>query len=378
MHTSLINDYRGNAVKFRVERELLTEALGAAARVASSRNNAMPALSGVHMQVKGDSLVLTCTDNDLSVRSTLAVGGAQDGVAVVSAKLVSDIVRAMPEEKVTIDAQGEEVIVSAGKSQFTVPTFAATDFPNIVVAGTQPVTIGAKIFGEALGQVVRASSNDMQRLALTGVLMVAEPDSVCLVATDSYRLAVRELPGATMLGHGAEIVVPGRALSELERLIGGAETMTMALGENRATFEVGGSTLTTTLLNVEFPKYKQLISAHYPNKVTTAREPLLEAVRRSRILARETTPVRLEMLSNSIRLSVVTQDIGQVVDELDAKLDGGEITIGFNSQYLMDGIDAVKGDEITIESTDPVKPAVLRGVGDKSYLYLVMPQRLTS
>jgi len=184
-------------------------------------------------------LVLTCTDNDLSVRSTLAVGGAQDGVAVVSAKLVSDIVRAMPEEKVTIDAQGEEVIVSAGKSQFTVPTFAATDFPNIVVAGTQPVTIGAKIFGEALGQVVRASSNDMQRLALTGVLMVAEPDSVCLVATDSYRLAVRELPGATMLGHGAEIVVPGRALSELERLIGAAESMTMALGENRATFEVG-------------------------------------------------------------------------------------------------------------------------------------------
>ncbi|MFM8651145.1 MAG: DNA polymerase III subunit beta, partial [Acidimicrobiaceae bacterium] len=158
-------------MKFRVERELLTEALGAAARVASSRNNAMPALSGVHMQVKGDSLVLTCTDNDLSVRSTLAVGGAQDGVAVVSAKLVSDIVRAMPEEKVTIDAQGEEVIVSAGKSQFTVPTFAATDFPNIVVAGTQPVTIGAKVFGEALGQVVRASSNDMQRLALTGVLM---------------------------------------------------------------------------------------------------------------------------------------------------------------------------------------------------------------
>jgi len=101
-------------------------------------------------------------------------------------------------------------------------------------------------------------------------------------------------------------------------------------------------------------------------------------VRRSRILARETTPVRLEMLSNSIRLSVVTQDIGQVVDELDAKLDGTEITIGFNSQYLMDGIDAIKGDEITIESTDPVKPAVLRGVGDKNYLYLVMPQRLTS
>jgi DNA polymerase III subunit beta len=365
-------------MKFRVERELLSEALSGGARVASNRNNAMPALSGVHFEVKSDVLVLTSTDNDLSVRFALAVAGLQDGVAVVSAKLISDIVRAMPEEKVTIEAQEDEITVSAGSSEFKIHLFAASDFPNIVTAGTQSVTISAKVFAESLNQVVRAASSDMQRLALTGVLMVAEPDSVCLVATDSYRLAVRELPGATMLGHGAEIVVPGRALDELKRLIGEAETLTMALGENRATFEVGNATLTTTLLNVEFPKYKQLISASYPNKATTAREAFLEAVRRLRILARETTPVRLEMLKDSIRLSVVTQDLGQGVEELEAKLEGSEITVGFNSQYLLDGIDAISGDEITIESTDPVKPAVLRGVGDKNYLYLVMPQRLTT
>ncbi len=365
-------------MKFRVERELLTEALAGAARVASNRNNAMPALSGVHIEVKGNALILTCTDNDLSVRFCLNVAGLQDGIVVVSAKLISDIVRAMPQEKVTIETQGEDITVSAGTAEFKVHLFAASDFPKIVLAGTQPVTLSAKVFAESLNQVVRASSNDMQRLALTGVLMVAEPDSVCLVATDSYRLAVRELPGATMLGHGVEIVVPGRALAELERLIGGAETMTMALGENRATFEVGSATLTTTLLNVEFPKYKQLISSHYPNKTTTAREPLLEAVRRLKILARETTPVRLEMLKNSIRLTVVTQDLGQGLEELEAKLVGDEITVGFNSQYLLDGIDAISGDEITIESTDPVKPAVLRGIGDTNYLYLVMPQRLTT
>ena len=113
-----------------------------------------------------------------------------------------------------------------------------------------------------------------------------------------------------------------------------------------------------------------MISASYPNKTTTAREPFLEAVRRLRILARETTPVRLEMLKDSIRLSVVTQDLGQGVEDLEAKLDGNEITVGFNSQYLLDGIDAISGDEITIESTDPVKPAVLRGVGDKTALRL--------
>jgi DNA polymerase III subunit beta len=221
-------------MKFRVERELLSEALSGGARVASNRNNAMPALSGVQFEVKGDVLVLTSTDNDLSLRFALAVAGLQDGVAVVSAKLISDIVRVMPEEKVTVDAQGDEITVSAGTSEFKIHLFAASDFPNIVTAGTQSVTMSAKVFAESLRQVVRAASSDMQRLALTGVLMVAEPDSVCLVATDSYRLAVRELPGATMLGHGAEIVVPGRALDELERLIGDAETMTMALGDNRA------------------------------------------------------------------------------------------------------------------------------------------------
>lgn len=365
-------------MKFRVEREALSEALGSAARVASHRNNALPALSGAHLRVTGNQLVLTCTDNDLSVRFELPVGGVADGVAVVSAKLISDIVRSMPEEKVTIEGQAEEVLVSAGKSQFTVPAFAATDFPQVVVASGSPVTISAATFAEALRQVVRAASSDMQRLALTGVLVAAEPDGVRLVATDSYRLAVRELPGATLVGRGQEILVPSRSLGELERLIQHGDEVRVTQGDNRATFECGGVTLTTTLLNVEFPKYKQLIASSYPNQLTTNREQLLEAVRRARILARETTPVRLEMTPSTLRLSVVTQDLGQVVDEIDATMQGAEITLGFNSDYLLQGIEAITTEEISIQTTEPVKPAVLRGVGDPHYLYLVMPQRLTA
>jgi len=359
-------------MKFRVEREVLAEALGAAARVASTRNNAMPALSGVRIEVTGDKLLLSCTDNDLSVQFVLNVGGQEDGVVVASAKLMSDIVRSMSEGKVTVETTGETVSVSSGRAQFTVPTFAATDFPNIVQASAPPVTLAANLFADALRQVVRAASSDMQRLALTGVLMSAEPDGLRLVATDSYRLAVRDLPGSNILGHGEKVVIPSRALNELQRLLASGEEASLCLAGDRATFTVGQATLSTSLLQIEFPNYRQLIQPNYPN------EPLLEAIRRCRILARETTPVRLEMTATSLKLIVVTQDVGNTVEELDATLVGSDITVGFNPEYLSAGIEAVTGDEITIQTTDPIKPAVLRGVGAPDYLYLVMPQRLTN
>jgi DNA polymerase-3 subunit beta len=364
-------------MKFRVEREVLAEALGAAARVASTRNNAMPALSGVKLEVTGDQLMLSCTDNDLSVQFVLPVGGQADGVVVATAKLLSDIVRAGAEGKVTFESVGEEVHISSGRAQTTVATFAASDFPNITLASAPPVTLSAPLLSEALRQVVRAASSDMQRLPLTGVLMSAEPEGLRLVATDSYRLAVRDLPGTNVLGHGQKVVIPSRALGELQRLLNQGDEVTLCLAEDRATFAVGNATLSTSLLQVEFPNYRQLIQPSYPNTLTVAREALLEAVRRCRIFARETTPVRLEMTATSLKLSVITQDIGNSEEEIDCSLEGTEMTVGFNPEYLAAGIEAVTGDEITIQTTDPQRPAVLRGVGAEDYLYLVMPQRLT-
>ncbi len=365
-------------MKFRVEREVLAEALGAAARVASTRNNAIPALSGVRLRVLGDVLELTCTDNDLSLQIKLAVGGHSDGEAVVSAKLMNDMVHSLDEGKVVVAAENEVVSVVSGRSQFTVPTFTSGDFPQIINASAPPVTTASGPFAEALRQVVRAASNDMQRPALTGVLLSAEPEGLRLVATDSYRLAIKDLASTKLLNQGHHVVIPSRALNELSRLISGGESLTLCLASDRATFEVGHSRLTTSLLSPEFPNYRQLVQPTYPNKLVTSREKLLDAVRRSRILARETTPVRLEMTKDSLRLSVITQDVGTIVEELDATATGEQLTIGFNPEYLASGLDALTTDEISIETTDSIKPAVLRGVGAPEYLYLVMPQRLTT
>jgi len=199
-----------------------------------------------------------------------------------------------------------------------------------------------------------------------------------LVATDSYRLAIKDLASTKLLDQGHHVVIPSRALNELSRLISGGESVTLCLASDRATFEVGHSRLTTSLLSPEFPNYRQLVQPTYPNKLVTGREKLLDAVRRSRILARETTPVRLEITRDSLRLSVITQDVGTIVEELDATAIGEELTIGFNPEYLMAGIEALTTNEISIETTDSIKPAVLRGVGAPEYLYLVMPQRLTT
>ena len=170
------------------------------------------------------------------------------------------------------------------------------------------------------------------------------------------------LPGASVLGADQKVLVPGRALNELQRLIGGASELTLRLAEREATFEVGTTRLTTRLIEGEFPNYRQLIPASYPNKLTVSRDALLEAIKRVKLLARDATPIRLQMSSDSLRLTAITQDVGNAVEELDARLVGNELTVAFNPDYFAAGVEAMTTEEVTLETLDALKPAVLRGV----------------
>jgi DNA polymerase-3 subunit beta len=255
--------------------------------------------------------------------------------------------------------------------------YASSDFPNILNASAPEGTVSAPVFGEALRQVVRAASVDLSRLALTGVLISNQAEGLTFVATDSYRLAVRQVAGTALAGEST-VIIPARALSELLRLIKSHDTITYRLASDRATFRVGNTTLSTSLLNVQFPNYQQLIQPSYPNLLSVNREALLDAVRRSKVFARDTIPVRLTQAPGSLKLSVHTNDTGETIEELDADYDGTEMTIGFNPDYLLQGVEACNGETVNIQSSDPIKPAVLRGSANDGYLYLVMPQRLTS
>jgi DNA polymerase III subunit beta len=253
---------------------------------------------------------------------------------------------------------------------------AVDDFPKSGAPTTSSVTLPAAAFGEALRQVVRAASTDEARPILTGVLLAAEDDGLRMVATDSYRLAVRDLPGQQALGADQKVLVPGRALSEVQRLVGNGEELTMRLGDRDATFEVGGTVLSTRLIDGDFPNYRQLIPPSHPNTLTVSRDALLEAIRRVKLLARDATPIRLQLAAETLRLTAITPDVGNATEELDATYEGGELTIAFNPDYLAAGVEACTGEEITLHVQDALKPAVVRGAGVADYLYLLMPVRV--
>jgi DNA polymerase-3 subunit beta len=363
-------------VKFRCERETLAEALATAGRAATGRTGTLPVLSGLRLELSGDQLTVTGTDLDLTIQLEIAVGGETDGGVVLPARLSSDIVRSLPAGKVEVDVTDDDVKISGGRSQFSVRPLSLDDYPRLSAPASSAVTINAAAFGEALRQVVRAASTDEARPILTGVLLTAENDGLRLVATDSYRLAVRDLPGVSVLGADQKVLVPGRALNELQRVLGLGEELVLRLGERDATFEIGTTRLTTRLIEGEFPNYRQLIPASHPNVLTVDREPLLEAIRRVKILARDATPVRLSIAADGLKLTAITQDVGNATEELDASAAGSDLTVAFNPDYLAAGVEAVSSDQITLSTIDALKPAVVRGVGSDDYLYLLMPVRV--
>ena len=363
-------------MKFRCERETLAEALATAGRAATGRTGTLPVLSGLRLELAGDQLTVTGTDLDLTIQLEITVGGERDGGVVLPARLSNDIVRSLPAGKVQLDVTDQDVKISGGRSQFSVRPLSLDDYPRLASPASSAVTIDAAAFGEALRQVVRAASTDEARPIITGVLLTAENDGLRLVATDSYRLAVRDLPGVSVLGSDQKVLVPARALNELQRLLGLGEELVLRLGERDATFEIGTTRLTTRLIEGEFPNYRQLIPASHPNVLTVEREPLLEAIRRVKILARDATPVRLRISADGLQLTAITQDVGNATEELDASASGSDLTVAFNPDYLAAGVEAVGSEQITLSTLDALKPAVVRGVGSDDYLYLLMPVRV--
>ena len=364
-------------MKFRCERDVLVEALGTAGRAAAGRGTSLPVLSGVRVELSGDALRITGTDLELTISVEVAVSGSGDGVVVLPGRLASDIVRSLPPGSVEVEVEDEEARIAAGRSEFSLRVLPADEFPRLAEATGEPVTIASAELGTALSQVVRAASSDDARPILTGVLLAAEAGGLRLVATDSYRLAIRDLPGTDVLAEGQHVLIPSRALQELARVLSAGDTLSVRLGEREASFEVGGTRLTTVLIEGEFPPYERLIPQAQPNRLTVGREVLLEAVRRVKLLAREATPVRLAMSNDGLELVAVTQDVGQAHESLDAKFEGTELTVAFNPEYLVQGIEVAPGDEVTIETVDALKPALLRVPEHPEFLYLLMPVRVS-
>ena len=367
-------------MKFRCERDVLVEALSTAGRAVATRAAGSPALAGVQLRLDRDVLRLVGVDRDLTIQTQVTVAGTEDGAAVLPSRLAVDIVRSLEPGAVVVEVAEEDVVkISSGRSQFTVRSLPVEDFPKVLPPAGEPVTLPAVLLAAALRQVVRAASTDNDRPVLTGVLMAATETGLRLVATDSYRLAVRDLPGSTVLAVGQKVLLPSRALAELQRLLsGGAEEVALRLGELEAHFDVGPTQLTTRLLEGDYPNYATLIPKGYPNRLIVGKDALLDAVRRVRLMTRDaTTPVRLALRPDGVELTVITPDLGQATEDVDAKYEGTEFTIAFNPAYLADGVEAIDGDEVALETQDAGKPATIRATEAPDYLYLLMPVKVS-
>lgn len=360
------------------DRDTLVECSQAVLRVVSPRAT-HPVLGGVRISAKDGSVELAATDLEIFVSVTEAFATPEEGVVVIPGKLFGEVLRSLPAGKVSVATSGSEVLIRAGRTEFSLTTLANEDFPEFAHAEERTTALAeAAELSRALRQVVRAASTDEVRPVLTGVLWSFAGGTVRLVATDSYRLALREVALKEGPSEG-EMIIPGRALAELGRHLSapGVGEVTIRVGESQAACTAGRTHLVTRLIEGEFPKYRQLVPEGYPNRLVVDRAEFAQAVQRVSVVAGANTPVKIH-LAESVRLTAVEAGVGEAAEDLEgAAYEGEPMIVAFNPRFLGDGLDAIEGERAILEVSSPTKPGVLRGEEHQEFTYIAMPVRLS-
>jgi DNA polymerase-3 subunit beta len=364
-------------VQFRGERDTLLATITNPGRAAATRGYSLPVLTGLRVEAANNRIAVTGTDLELTITASGDAMTDVPGTVVLPARLTADIIRSLEPGVVTVTVEDESCKIEGGRSNFDVRVLPADEFPRLAVPDLSAGTVvDGQAFGKALAQVVPAAGTDDARPILTGVLISQNDGDLRLVATDSYRLATRDLPGIGPL-QADDVNVPARALAEVGRLIGKNEKVTVILGARDVTFASGDTVLTSVLIQGEFPPYKRLIPDTLPNSLTVEREHFIEAVTRVSLLAREATPIRMAMTADGVELRAITQDVGEAVEPVDGIFSGNDLTCAFNPLYMRQGLESCTGDTVTLLTTDALKPALLRSQADPTFTYLLMPVRVS-
>jgi DNA polymerase-3 subunit beta len=350
--------------------------LAIVSRAVSTRSS-VQILAGIMVRAEGGELHLAATDMELSLRTSLDAQIESEGSTVVPGRLLVDLARLLPEAELQLDHRPEEGVleVTCGSASYRLHTYSAEDFPRLPsLDATRTFTVDAEAMLETIAQVSRSASRDESRPVLTGILARFEPGKLVMAATDSYRLAVKEteLPGSTQ---ELEAIIPARALTELARIAGDAAELELGLHENQVAFRLPEAVLTTRRIDGQFPNVKQLLPDQFEHVVTMPRGELLDVVRRVSVMAQRNSPLRLRFSEGEVQVSAQTQDVGEAKETLPAPFGGDTLEIGFNPEFLRDGIDSVQSDEVQLKLISPLRPGLIQGETD-DYSYLIMPIRL--
>lgn len=366
----------GTGLRITVARDALAARLATVARGVSTRT-AVLVLGGIQLRAEAGRLHLAATDMEVSLRSSLEAQVSEEGTVVVPGRLLLDIARSLPDAEVSIEHRPEEavVVVSSGTATYRLHTYSAEDFPRLPdVDSVALQTVDRDALVETVARVGRSASRDESRPVLTGILVRFEPERIVMAATDSYRLAVKETPVSTSLPE-LDAIIPARALQELSRIATGADEVQLGLHDNHVIFGADGTWLTTRRIDGQFPNYRQLLPEQFEHEVVLPREETLEVVRRVSLMAQRNSPLRLRFAAGELTVSAVTQDIGDARESLPAPYTGEPMEIGFNAEFLRDGLESVESDSVKLKLISPLRPAVLEGES-ADYVYLIMPIRL--
>jgi DNA polymerase-3 subunit beta len=366
----------GAALRITCTKEDLVQGLSIVGRAVSTRT-AIQILSGILLEARGEDLRLAATDMELSLRATVSARAEGDGAVVLPGRTLVDIARLLPGDDVTIEHSAAESVVhiASGSASYTLHTYNAEDFPRLPeLTDTQTFEIEREALLETIGRVARAASRDEARPVLTGVLVQFTGDKLVMAATDSYRLAVKE----TTLGSPApdlEAIVPSRALQELSRVAGDADEVAVGVQENQVLFSAGGVWLTTRRIDGQFPNYRQLLPETFEHELTVPRVELLDVVRRASVMIQRATPLQLRFADGEVTVVARTHEVGESQESMPVAYTAEPLEIGFNAEFLREGLESVEGDDVRMKLISPLRPAILTDEGE-DFTYLVMPIRL--
>ena len=366
-------------MKFHCEKTALFEARNIAGR-APSRSGMTP---GVRLLLEGSQLQISGKDSDLLIEVSLRVMGVSDGTVILPAALTTNLVKSLPEGSLEFSADDSSAEVIGGRSKFIIQTLMDIEPPFVKSPVGDMVTVNEESFREGLRQVIRAAAKDDARdVMYTGVLFSAIEGGLRMVATDGMRLAIRDIAGMNVLSAEGEVIVPSRALSELEKILSyqqnPSEHLSVEIGAKDAMFKIGDISLTTRLIEEKYRDYRQILQASYPRRLVVDKKTFLESVRRLRIMAkenREVTHLRMDIDEGSVKLSVRSPQVGQATEDIDGTYIGEAFTIAFDPDLLLDGAEGVASDTVSIEFTEMNKAACISNIDDNSYTYLLMPIR---
>ncbi|GGK60201.1 DNA polymerase III subunit beta [Planomonospora parontospora subsp. parontospora] len=366
-------------MKFRVDRDVLAEAVAWAARVLPARP-AIPVLSGLLLEARPEQedLVLSAFDYDVSARASVEAEVAEPGRVLIPGRVLAEITRSLPGKAVEVVADGSEATLTCGSAEFNLRTMPVEDFPTLPAMPPVIGAIGGGVFASAVGQVAPAASRDETLPMLTGVRVDISGEHVTMAATDRYRIAAREFdwrperPDAA-----AAAVVPARVLVEVARSLRGGE-VAVALGDGIAGFESVGRSTTVRLLDEQFIDYRARLAGDWSIRADVRVAPFVEAIKRIRLVAEPTTAIRLSFGQGQVTIQAGGGEVGRGTEVLDAELSGGDIQIAFQSQFLLDGLSGIESEFVRLNMESPTRPALITEVpGDAvpAFRYLVMSLR---